>query len=133
MSRFSSSAKWCMELNLTSLYRLLIKKLKRKRPRTDSWGTRYLIGLFLDLLPSTLVNCFMSSYKNWNHLLQTLILEGVSFLKRIVWLTVSNAFLISRNTPQTNWPVSQACLIFLVISNRAEVLKWLLLNPNYFS
>ena len=67
-SRFVS-AKWCTELNSTTLCRSLRNKIKRRGPRTDPWGMPYLIGFSADLLPWTLVNCFLSSWKDWNHLL----------------------------------------------------------------
>ena len=63
-SRFVLSAKWCTELNSTALCRSLINKIKRRCPRTDPWGTPYLIGFSADLLPCTLVNCFVSSRKD---------------------------------------------------------------------
>ena len=63
-SRFVSSAKWCTELNSTALCRSLISQVRRRGPRTDPWGTTYLIGFSADLRPCTLVNCFVSSRKD---------------------------------------------------------------------
>ena len=132
--RFVSSAKWCAELNSTALCRSLINKIKRRSPSTDSWGTPYLICFFADLLPWTLVNCFLSSRKDWNHILATPLTPWwVIFFKRIKWFTVSNTFSKSRYTQQANWPLSKACLIFSMISIRAWVVEWLFLNSNCFS
>ena len=45
-------------LNSTALCRSLINKIKRRGPRTDPWGTSYLIGFSADILPCTLATVF---------------------------------------------------------------------------
>ena len=51
-SRFVSSAKSCTEVNSTALCKSLINKIKRRGPRTDPWGTPYLMVFLLIFCPA---------------------------------------------------------------------------------
>ena len=92
-------------MNFNSLAEFAISLIYSKKtigPRIDPWGTPKVIGLKEEdeLLIITL--CTQSLRYNANQLLVlALIPRWFNFAKRILWFTVSNALLKSRNTVVT--------------------------------
>ena len=132
--RLVSSAKWCTVEISATLWRSLMKSIKRIGRNINPWGTPMLIGLSKDLYLLIVACCFQSSRNDLNHLFDlSCIPYYSSFHKGVSWFTVSKTFWTSKTTPQANFSESQRCLIFYVISIKAWLVESWFWKPRWFS
>ena len=102
----------------------MINIINSRCPSTDSMSNFLRVWIFSCYTCVLFPVLGMNEANNWRFLLY-----HSSFVRSILWFTVSKAFLRSRYTPQAKRPLSHAFRICSVISISALFVEWLGLNP----
>ena len=107
---------------------------KSKGPRIEPWGTPHNIRPLSESWFSMLIKNIPSETYDWNYVMHLSEKPmALSFLKRISWLYVSNAFWRSVNIIPLNRPSSKPFRILSVKNERHRLVKWLVLNLDWQS
>lgn len=100
-------------------------------PRTEPCGTKSVTHV-KEVLPCRLIHCSLCSWCDSNHcIVEYEPLKRESLFIRILWLTVSNTFLKSRNTAPTTPPLSTSDLTFCSKYKMAVFVEWNFLKPDW--